>query len=66
MPLSRRVAPYRKAIAALIGVTILIGARYLGQPLPGLDVLVMDLIRDCLLGLGTAGAVYQVTNEQAD
>jgi len=54
------MARYRKALAAIIGVSALIAMRYFDIKLLGMDAIVLDLITGAL----TAWGVYQVPNEQ--
>lgn len=51
--------PYRKLIAALIGVGLLLAFRHFDLPVNELTSFVVDL----LIGAGTAFGVYQTPNE---
>lgn len=53
------LAPYRKAVAAVIGVTALMALRYLEIEFIGLDSVVLELVVSAL----TAFGVYQVKND---
>lgn len=56
------LAPYRKALAAVIGVTALLALRYLDIEILGLDSVVLELVVSAL----TAFGVYQVKNEAGE
>ena len=55
------MAKYRKFIAAIVGVSVLAGLRYLEVEVFGLDAVVLELVVSAL----TAFGVYQVPNEPA-
>ena len=52
------LAPYRKAVAAVIGVSALIALRYFDIEVLGLDAIVLDLVTGAL----AAFSVYQIPN----
>jgi len=53
------LAPYRKFVAALAGVSALMALRYLDIEVLGLDTVVLELVVSAL----TAAGVYGVRNE---
>ncbi len=57
----KTLAPYRKAVAAVIGVSALLSLRYLEIEFVGLDSIVLELVVSAL----TAWGVYQVPNSEA-
>lgn len=57
-----KLGRYRKLIAALLGLGVLVWIRHKGVEIPGLDALVIDLIGSML----TAWGVYQVPNDPMD
>ena len=52
----------RKYVAALVGVGLLIGLRYLEIDIPGLPAIVSDLVAGALV----AEAVFQIPNTAAE
>lgn len=52
------MARYSKAIAAVLGVSALIGLRYFEVNIPGIDAVVLDVIVGALTSFG----VYQARN----
>jgi hypothetical protein len=50
---------YKKLIASIVGVGIIVVFHKYDITLPGLDAFVMDI----LIGAGTSFGVYQATNE---
>lgn len=53
------IGRYRKLIAAVLGIGVLIGMRYLNVEVPGLQPIIIDLVIGGLTSLG----VYQATND---
>lgn len=54
-----KLGRYRKFIVAVLGVGAMIGMRYYGVTIPGLDAVVLDLI----VGALTSWGVYQAAND---
>lgn len=59
-------AVYRKLIACVIGISVLLALKYLNLHfdfvIPGLDQLMTSIVLDAVTGLATTFGVYQLTN----
>lgn len=54
------LAPYRKLIAAFVGIGLMLVARHTGVDLD----MYSELIVEAVIAVGTLAAVYQVKNDQ--